>query len=158
HSTKVVQIMKRLSLLLAMLVLGIVVAACAPPPELRDETLLADTSLVDGTPCGPPCWQGITPGVTSWNDALTIIEDNNRLENLTTEEIEGENGEMILRASWNARRGPICCQMFSEDNETVSILFLQLAPTTRLAQVFESHGEPTYAIGSEFSDNQAVLN
>lgn len=150
--------MKKLVLLFAILTAAVVVAACAPPPELRDTTLLTNASLVDGDPCGAPCWENITPGVTGWNEALTIIEDNNRLENLTTEEVEGEDGDTILRASWNARRGPVCCQMFSDDGETVSILFLQLAPTNRVSQVFETHGEPTYAIGSEFSDNQAVLN
>ncbi len=155
---KVMWIMRGRLLLPAMLVLVVMFAACAPPPELRDDSLLNDSSLVDGDPCGAPCWQGITPGVTSWNEALTILEDNSRLTNFQVEELEAEGGGTILRATWEQRRGPTCCQMFSEDGQTVSILFLQVAPRMRLGEVIQTHGEPAYAIGSEFSDEQAVMN
>ncbi len=49
----------------ALLLLGLwmitLCAGCGEPPPL-------DTSLLTGDPCEPPCWQGLTPGVPSYED------------------------------------------------------------------------------------------
>jgi hypothetical protein len=35
---------------------------------------VVDTGLFYGEPCSPPCWEGITPGVTSKSEALLILD------------------------------------------------------------------------------------
>jgi hypothetical protein len=131
-------------------------AACAPPPNLRDETLLQDISLIDGEPCAAPCWRGITPGVTTWSDAQTILEDDATLQNL---QVQTDDNTTARAASWEQKDGTGCCQMFStEDGELVNVLFLRVAPNMGLAELFDAHGEPTYAVSSEFSDDQAIIN
>lgn len=129
------------------------------PPSLADMMLLKDTSLVDSIPCAPPCWNNITPGETTWADALQIIEDDSRLNVPEIEEIEAEDNSVILRVSFEvANTGVVCCQMFSEAGEFVTIIFIQLAPLNTVGDVIAVHGEPQYAIGSEFSETQAVIN
>jgi hypothetical protein len=187
----------RIYLLLALVLL--VVAACAPPPELRDNTLLNDSSLLtpaptlaptptsdpaaeatptvttdttDATPtmdpvtdamvmdedavCAPPCWRGITPGVTTWADALNVISNDSTLQNL---EIQSSEDNPARGASFRNVGGEVtCCQIYTSQGNTVDLVALQLAPTITIGQVIEIWGEPTYALGTPFSDGQAVLN
>ncbi|MBE2266905.1 MAG: hypothetical protein IAE80_01650 [Anaerolinea sp.] len=147
--------MKLRVILPGLLALVLLFTACAPPPELRDPNLLADTGIVSGEPCDAPCWRGITPGETSWSDALTIIEDDTTLENLQTQEDENSNA---ARADWNQQGGAACCEMYTFEGELVDVLFLRLAPTQTLGDVIERHGEPAYVKGSPYSDTQAVMN
>ncbi len=146
--------MKLRWLLPGLLVLVLFVAACAPVPELRNDKYLHDDSLITGDPCTAPCWRGITPGETSWADALVILEDDTTLEDPQTQTLEDS---AALAAQWQERDGELCCQMLSEDGETVSVIFLQIAPGSTLGQLIESQGEPTYAIGTPISDEQAVV-
>ncbi len=147
--------MKLRFMLPGLLALVLLFAACAPPPELRDPNMLQDTSLVSGEPCEAPCWRGITPGETTWSDALTILEDDTTIENLNTQTDDNSNAAL---AEWNQKGGSACCQMFSDDGETVSVLLLRVAPTMTLGDVIDRYGEPTYVVGSPFTDDQAALN
>jgi hypothetical protein len=148
--------MKKLRLLwLGILALVLVTAACSPPPELRDNSLLHDTSLITGTPCSAPCWQNITPGQTKWSDALTVVQDNSTMDDPTLQ--NDPNGSAVV-AEWQEKGGQSCCQMFSKDGSTVSIILLRTAPTMTLGQVIDKYGAPPYLLGSTFTDDQAIMN
>jgi hypothetical protein len=143
-------------ILISLAVLVGVLAACAPPPELRNESLLNDRSLVTGEPCGPPCFRGIVPGETEWQDALTILEDDPEFTNIQTQ--SGEDTD-IVQAAWQQGDNQTCCQMASQDGETVSLLLLLTAPVMMLEEVIDVHGEPEYLVASEpFTPEQAVMN
>lgn len=144
--------MRQRLLLPILLVLAVTIVACAAPPELLNESFLQDTSLIDGEPCGPPCWNGITPGETSWRDTVTQLEDDPNAIDIQTESDE-ETGAQAL--SWQPQDGVPCCIVFSSDGETVDQLLLQLAPQMTTAEVFEAHGEPSFVTLSEFSADQA---
>lgn len=133
----------------------LLIAACAPPPELRNDALLKDQSLITGQPCGAPCFRGITPGETTWNDALTIVEDDPQFTNVQTQQAEDSD---LVQAAWQDGDGQLCCQMISEDGDTVSGIFLLTAPTMTVADVIRTHGEPAYLTGTEFTADQAVVN
>ncbi|NJL56651.1 hypothetical protein HC928_16935 [bacterium] len=134
----------RLFLFVFLLFSTVVVAACAPAPELRNDNFLADTSFITGEPCGPPCWRGITVGETAWADALTIIEDDATLADL---EERSADDSTILGAIWGQAGGDGCCQMYSEDGEIVDVIILQTAPQATLGEVIDTHGDPAYLIG-----------
>ena len=151
-----------LPLSLVALVIVLVLASCSVPP-LRDPNLLADTSLIDNEACTAPCWRGITPGETSWDDARTILEDDPTLENVTVEtaEASAENPDAAtaIYAIWQGRGGTAqCCQMISLDGETVDVIFLRTAPNVTVEQLIEAKGEPTYAVSTEYSGDQAIVN
>ncbi len=149
--------MKHRVLLPGLLALVLLFAACSPPPPLRDDTLLRDTSLTtENADCSAPCWRGITPGVTPWRDALTILEDDTTLENVTVQEDEES---AVKVAEFQQQGGSACCQMFTDEaGENVKVIFLRVAPTTSLEELFTMQGEPTYLVGSEYADDQAVVN
>jgi len=148
--------MKHRLILPGVLALVLLFAACSPPPPLRDDTLLQDTSLVtENSDCALPCWRGITPGVTAWGDALTILEDDTTLENVNVQEAEDSTAKV---AEFQQKGGSACCQMFTEDGQFVNVIFLRVAPTSTVGEMIEIHGDPTYLIGSQYSDDQAVMN
>jgi hypothetical protein len=136
-------------------VLIIIVSACGPPPNLRDENLLRDDSLITNEPCAAPCWRGITPGETTWRTALTLIEDDLTLENMQIQEDENSDAALV---EFQPVGGTPCCQVLTEDGQLVSYIFLRTAPTTTLAELIAAQGEPTYVVGSPFSDDQAIFN
>ncbi len=137
-----------------LLVLAVFIAACAPPPVLRNEKLLNDTSLTTNEPCAAPCWNGITPGETAWSTALTIIEDDSRFSD---PQVQNAQDGPAVGAQWSKTDGDACCQMVSEDGQTVSFISLSFAPDMTVQQVIEAQGEPTYALGSSVTDDQAVI-
>lgn len=145
----------KLRFLTLMLLLGVMfLAACAAPPQLRNEQFLKDTSLIDGEPCESPCWRGITPGSTEWSDALTIIEDDANLTDLRTESSQ-ETGE--IAATFQQVGGVPCCLMYSESGATVDQVLIQVAPSMTVGQVIETHGEPEYITPSELTADQASI-
>jgi len=145
----------KLRLITLLLVLSAVtLAACAAPPQLRNEQFLQDTSLVDSEPCGSPCWRNITPGETDWSDALTLLEDDASLSDLRIETSE-ETGE--IAATFQQTGGIPCCLMYTESGETVDQMLLQVAPEMTVAQVLETHGEPTFVSPAEITDDQASI-
>jgi hypothetical protein len=141
----------------ALLALVLLVAACIPTPNLRNERLLSDSFLVDPVEnCELPCWNGITPGTTEWTDAVTTLEDDETLDNPQVQTLQ--EGQPAVGALWKMTGGEDCCQMVSEDGETVSFIVLQLAPNHTLGELIEARGEPTYVIGSPGVEDQALIN
>lgn len=130
----------------------LLISACAAPPQLINDQFLQDTSLVNGEPCGSPCWRGITPGETVWGDALNIIEDDRTLTDLRVEDSQ-ETEE--IAATFQQSGGIPCCLIYSENGQTVDQLLLQVAPQMTLGQVLETHGDPVYVTPTEVSDDQA---
>lgn len=147
--------MKLRFLLPALLALVLMVAACSPPPPLRDDTLLNDTSIITGEPCAAPCWRGITPGTTSWADALVILEDDAELGEPNVQESEENDA---IAADFAGETETTCCQVVSEDGETVSIVFLRTAPIVTVGEVIERYGNPTYVVGQPYSDEEAIMS
>lgn len=145
----------RIRVIIAAMILLIVGAACAPEVDLLDDDFLTDTSVVTGDPCEAPCWRGITPGETSWNDALEIIDSDETLEDLQTRS-DDETGQ--IGAAWAQADGRSCCQMFTQDGSTVSLLVAQTAPQLTFSEIIDIYGEPTYLIGETVTSDQALVS
>jgi hypothetical protein len=63
----------------ALLLAGCVSSqACGTSLEfVSDETTLnVDRSLILHEPCAPPCWQGITPDISTADDALSLLQNS----------------------------------------------------------------------------------
>lgn len=142
----------RLTLVLAALLLT--VAACAPSQELRNDKFLVDSSLTESdADCSAPCWRGITPGVTEWSAAISILEDQADLADIKVEN-NSESGEVAV--TFQAKDGVPCCLLYSKDGVVVDQMLLQLAPRNTLSAVSAALGEPIYFNGTEVDDKQAA--
>ena len=145
----------KIRLILAAMTMVLLAAACAPEPQILSDELLDDQSLISEEPCAAPCWRNITPGETSWNDALDIIENDETLSDLDTRTNE-DTGQ--IGATWAQVDGANCCQMFSQDGETVELLVAQTTPDIAFQEVLDKYGEPEYIIGDTVTSDQALVS
>lgn len=143
----------RRGLFLASIVVWLL-AACTPAPNLRDELLLADTSLVSGEPCAAPCWQELTPGETAWGVAQAHIEETQDYRQ-TDSDTDRRTGEAWIEFAY--RDGPTCCRIYTTDGETLSAIFLLVAPDMLLSDVIARYGEPTYMTAEAQTSDQAQV-
>lgn len=143
-------------ILFALLLIAVVaLAACAGEVNLLDETKLQDTSLLSGEPCEAPCWNGITPGETSYRDAKLILEGDGRFK--IGEESEAEGDDPGRAFTFSEGENPACCQLISSNGETVTSILLQLAPSLMFGPVFDKYSEPEFAAGGQVSDAQGFV-
>jgi len=142
---------RRILPLALLLLVGL--ASCAPPPELRNEAYLNDTSLITGEPCEAPCWNDIIPGETGWRDARIMVEDDRQLTNVTLSDVE-EGGQLLV---FNAGDGPQCCQLYTRDGQVVNTILTLLAPEMQIDDVIEVHGEPEYLTAADVTPDQALI-
>ncbi len=141
-------------------ILLVLLAACSPPPNLRDTNMWQDESLITGEPCAAPCWQGITPGETLWRDARPIVEDLPGVKDLQIQEQEGQIG-----AIWRTNGSDqYCCAIVSnsgeavDESDVVSYIQIRLAPNITLGELIEAQGAPAYVVnGEEVSEEQAYI-
>ena len=144
--------MKRRPLYVFLLILTVALAACAGEVNLLDETKLQDSSLLSGDPCEAPCWNGITPGETTYRDAELILKSSGRFK--ISEEFEPEGDDPQRGLIFADGENAACCQLISGDGETVTVIWLQLAPTMTFGPVFDKFGEPEYVAGHQVSQEQ----
>lgn len=97
-------------------------------------TPFGDGGFLSETPCGPPCFYGITPGKTTREEVKAIIKDaNNLFENCVSYDNTPEGGNEGMS-----------CNYFSltfGENYVSSISF-RPDEHMELAQIFDKIGEP----------------
>jgi hypothetical protein len=150
--------MKFRRLLLGLIPLVFLGAACAATPELRNPKMLNDSSFVTGQPCKAPCWRGITPGETAWDEAVKIIQGDPSLANVQIQDItDGSAPAGSKNAVWSQKDGDPCCQMDTVDGKVVRALTLQVAPNVGLGELLKTQGNPKYVVGGGGDSNQGLM-
>lgn len=138
-----------------LIILVLVIAACAPTPNLRNDSYLNDTSLISGTPCEAPCWQTLVPGETAFGAALDFINSTADFTNVDRQR-NRETNEVVLNFGY--QDGPQCCRIYSRDGEVLSSLLLLLAPQNSVGEVIERYGEPEYFTGQDLTVDQTFIS
>lgn len=120
------------------------------PPEhsVMSSLMLPDTNLISGNPCGPPCWQNISPGTTDMADALEIL---NGLDSIRI--LEASDAGIVFAYE----SGPACCQIVSDDDGLVAGMVLQLAPQVFVGELIQQLGEPAHVTGMPYSETENLL-
>lgn len=145
---------RRLVIILIALI-ALVLAACSPTVNLLDENNLKDTSLLSGEPCEAPCWNGITPGETTFRDAKILVEDDSRYSNVEEVESEEETEERLF--GFSDGDANVCCQIYSRDGDIVESMLFLLSPLMTLGEVVDKYGDPTYLTGEEVAEGQSIM-
>lgn len=152
---------RKVLLVFLILLVALLTAACFPglPPLVSDQ-YAQDTSLIDGDPCAAPCWNGIIPGETSWQDALDVLNTTPDVVGLqeNTVDVEGSD-EQVVVADWGqVESGEYCCRVLADSaDEAVRYIFLRLAPNIVLDELIEAHGEPDYTQYLLYTESEGVL-
>jgi hypothetical protein len=142
---------RKTSVLLALLIVAsLTLSACSPPPPLISDKYLNDTSLVSATPCGPPCFQNITIGQTTFSAAVTALKANTLFSNIQSQDSPPQ-------ADWATAGGEACCQLTADDKGVVNALLVKLAPNVTTKQLINKYGTPTYVTGVDYSSTEVAL-
>ena len=95
-----------------------------------------DGGLFSGVPCGPPCFLGIRPDATSYDDMIGILSENQDLNYCKEYDNTDDGGD----------RGVKCANSYiiSFDREKTVVTSLAFTPDVkiRLQEVLKAYGEP----------------
>jgi hypothetical protein len=145
----------RFSLPLLALIGVLFLAGCSAPPPLRADNYLNDQSLLTDQPCAAPCFQGITPGVTTFADAVALLQNNAAFTNVQSREKTDQNPPVV---QWSTAGNQPCCQLVANpDTNIVESIFINVAPSMNLGQVIEKYGEPEYVFPADYSNEEVIL-
>lgn len=133
----------------------LILAGCGGEVNLLDDSKLSDTSLLSGEPCAAPCWNGITPGETSFRDAKLIIESDTRYT--IRDEQEADENSPARGFFFSEGDNPACCQILSRNGEIVNSFLLQTAPIMSYGDVYDTLGEPAYLAAEKVNDEQGYV-
>ena len=105
----------------------------APTPELLD---IADGGVLSGEPCGPPCFWNITPGVTTKEQTMNILQDMGLLQRCEYFDTTAESGDRGIICS------PIAVFILKEDVDIVAGLGFRPTQRITVEDIIEKYGEP----------------
>jgi hypothetical protein len=103
---------------------------------------LQDRSILTGFPCAPPCWQGITPGITNDQEALEILQMNSLIKRGS---INPAGSSLSGGCTWEWRTSWKWIDPgISWKNGVVDIITLGLTFNLTVNEVIEKFGIPEY--------------
>ena len=125
---------RRLSLFLLVLATLIIVAAGVSWVRLGSGAEGMVKGILDGRPCAPPCWQGITPGMSMDGEALV-----RRLRRMPGVKTVWENGPCVMWL-WYGREGynSICM----DRNDVVESILLSVDFDLTVGEIIDEYGTP----------------
>ncbi|MCU0496805.1 MAG: DsbA family protein [Anaerolineae bacterium] len=113
-------------------------------------------SLITPDPiCALPCWNDITPGVTSWTDANILVGAERNFVNVETINSPNDPTAQLLR--WRSIDGLDCCEMFSQDGQTVAGLNIIAITDITAAELIEAQGDPEGVYVNVRGANEALV-
>jgi hypothetical protein len=100
-------------------------------------------------PCAAPCWEGVTPGVTSGNEAYTLLRNNPQISNveMRISQLMPEVGYVVWKWSGTDFGGDITFAATSISHE-VSIIHVYTAESFSLDEVMAAFGSPSHIMVS----------
>ncbi|MBX3064994.1 MAG: hypothetical protein KF726_18580 [Anaerolineae bacterium] len=146
---------KRLVPAAAILIVGLLLASCSPPPPLISQNYLKDTSLISGQPCDAPCYQNITVGKDTFVDAVNKIKANTMFKDVQTKDATSDQPAVAVWSTVDS--GEQCCQMIARTDGVVESITLRLAPQSTVGQVIDKFGEPPYTFSASYTDTESVI-
>ncbi len=139
---------------LALVLVGLILVSCSPPPPLKSDKYLKDNSLLQPAPsgCTEPCFHGITPGVTTFTDAVAKIKADTAFSDVQTQ-------DKPPAASWSAAdTKEACCQLSANpDTGLVNAILVKVAPKMFVKDVMDKYGDPKYVNAVDYSDSEVAV-
>lgn len=136
------------------LLLTVVLAGCAarstastaapptPPQATRTPRVTAADiwrrRWLEGKPCRPPCWEGITPGTTTLSETLEILKAH---PNITNVEYVHDDLQRYISWDWVDTMGRSGIGAYTSGDDVTYELWLDFS--FRYDDVVAAYGEPT---------------
>jgi hypothetical protein len=131
-----------ISLLFLALLMAAICTGCGEPPPL-------DMSLLTGEPCEPPCWQGLTPGVSTHSEVNEWMRTsgfvNTRSVSRSTHTRLTRGGDEVAGVTiWWCSRAGLCrgSNRFSTESSVLDDITIRPDYPLTLERLFERYGSP----------------
>lgn len=128
------------------LLLGIGIASCQSQP---------DFSLIKDSNCLAPCWSDITPGSTSGDEAMLILQEMDRVEHGTVERNVSPHYIFHDRIDWDFKNGSF--GMISTVNDVVVEIRIEKI-NIPLKYLISHFGEPDHVMFLPYNGSQWIVN
>lgn len=107
---------------------------------------------LEGIPCRPPCWEGITPGQTTAEEAVEILRRSPIVATaeITTIPLHSENG--VVEWSWagTGRQGGGADFYARIPPSPIYLVYPSYPVYFKLGDVIQAYGEPSHIIAKAF--------
>jgi hypothetical protein len=98
-----------------------------------------DGGLITGEPCGPPCLEGITPGLSTEEDVMALLQRAGLRDRCTVTHHQTQ-GKRIVQCGGSIG--------FSVDDSTLAVESISYSPPgeIRVGDLLEANGDPSYLL------------
>lgn len=127
-----------------------------PPASFRPSRAASDFGIVSQEPCGPPCFQGIRPGITTFWDARLIVKNAGQQCRLG-DTILGENRWLICR-SGDTHIEMVASGTHTVDEMRLTVDRIHLQPPVKVTvgELIAQYGPPDSLVPSNNGDGQRL--
>ena len=144
--------------IISLLGLALGLAACgrpetaAPAPSAQSQTAAparsAQYSWLDGSDCRPPCWEGITPGVTTVTATAELLRANPTIQHVSVTDLTALHhpGEHQIRWVWTPPGTMGGYAIAFNGSFIIDHVGLILGEPVSFATVQERFGPPSHAV------------
>ena len=126
--------LRYLPLVTLVFALAATVTSCA----VTQEPLVAQ-GLLTGEPCGPPCWQGLVPGVSSEEEVDELLRTNEYVHFHTVYDDRYEGG---VATRWQRRGQTGAWNMFDVQDGVLEVMRMYCDSEVLLEQLIDRYGAP----------------
>ena len=129
----------------------------------EDALVLSDEELsarwLSGTPCRPPCWEGITPGETTAEDAFDILSANPLFTQVQIDRFPEDRLGYISFFMRSSRLDEGVVIYHDYSTETVFAVYLYGLWNENLGKLIQAFGEPSHVeVGLFPSERGGTIN
>ena len=143
-----------------VLLVTVTPSSTIPPPVKQSIPENWEFRWLKGIPCRPPCWEGITPGLTSATEAVKILTGNSLISSaeMSTSPLDPSTGYVYWYWS-NGQDGGAAYYPAQTPTQIISDIFPYFRKQFELRELIQAFGDPTHvvAIASQAPDAPRIF-
>ena len=103
---------------------------------------------LQGVPCSPPCWEGITPGATTAQQAISILKKNVLFEPSSIITRELKSSSYVVWYLMNGKEGGEAYYGSKSSNTVITSIRPIFDTSYKLKDIIQLYGEPEYVVAT----------
>jgi len=131
--------------LLAYLMVSILAAACVGEINPTPTPAVQDKGLITQRPCSPPCWQGLIPGKSSYDEVRALLKDNPLVQGNFENKNAAEGEGVFLHWWWAGESQDMRRNNLLDFDKSHVLQRIEMHPNTDITieEVVKTYGVPT---------------
>jgi hypothetical protein len=135
--------------ILFLLVLVFCITACKPSSS--------KTSSITNNVCSPPCWQNITPGETTREDAIKLLTNLSDIKKSSIESTSTVEPNDSIKWIWNSKADDYSGRIFFQGDVTALIAVTPKEKKLQFKDIIYGFGEPERVLAFRTKGEQAII-